>query len=212
MGQTDILIKRYPCLKVCEKDILTAYQLLERCFSDGHTLYIAGNGGSHADAQHIVGELMKGFKMKRPCGEEFAERLCSTDSARGAILAERLQKGLPAVSLGRESALNTAFINDVERGGELLYAQQLFGYGKTEDVFLGISTSGNAENVMYAAVVARTLGMKVLALTGANGGELARFADVAIKVPETETYMIQELHLPVYHCLCLMLEERFFSV
>ena len=211
MGQTDILIQRYPCLTVCKKDILTAYQLLEKCFSEGNTLYIAGNGGSRADAEHIVGELMKSFKMKRPCGNDFARRLRETDPECGAVLADKLQKGLPAVVLGNESTLNTAFLNDVDRGGELLYAQHLFGYGKKGGVFLGISTSGNAKNVIYAAIVARAMGMKVIALTGKNGGGLARFADVAIKVPEEETYMIQELHLPVYHCLCLMLEEHFFS-
>ena len=154
---------------------------------------------------------MKGFKLQRKCTEEFAKKLKSIDAERGAELAEKLQGGLPTIALDNHQALNTAYVNDVENGGLLTYAQQVYGYGKAGDVLLGISTSGNSKNVAYAAVVARAKGMKVIGLTGAKGGNLASVADVTIKVPETETYMIQELHLPVYHCLCLMLEERFFG-
>ena len=205
------LITRYPCLVECEADIMRSYKILETCFENGNKLFVAGNGGSCADSQHIVGELMKGFKLPRKCSNEFAKKLKSIDAARGGELAEKLQGGLPAVSLGEHQGLNTAFMNDVENGGLLSYAQQLYGYGKKGDVFLGISTSGNAKNIMYAAVIAKAMGMSVLGLTGKSGGELAKFADVAVKVPETETYMIQELHLPVYHCICLMLEEKFFG-
>lgn len=207
----DLLIRRYPVLSVCREDIAKAYDILETCFSGGNKLLVAGNGGSCADAEHIVGELMKGFKLPRRSAEGFAEKLRAVDPVRGEELAEKLQGGLPAVALSGHQGLNTAYINDVENGGLLMYAQQVNGYGKAGDVFLGISTSGNSKNVMYAAVVAKAKGMKVLGLTGFKGGQLAEIADVAIKVPETETYMIQELHLPVYHTLCLMLEEKFFG-
>lgn len=209
--QLETLIKRYSALSVCEEEIEKAYEILEECFASGHKLLIAGNGGSCADGEHIVGELMKGFKLQRKCTEEFAKKLKSIDAERGAELAEKLQGGLPTIALDNHQALNTAYVNDVENGGLLTYAQQVYGYGKAGDVLLGISTSGNSKNVAYAAVVARAKGMKVIGLTGAKGGNLASVADVTIKVPETETYMIQELHLPVYHCLCLMLEERFFG-
>ena len=207
----DLLIRRYPILSVCREDIAKAYDILETCFAGGNKLLVAGNGGSCADAEHIVGELMKGFKLPRRSAEEFAEKLRAVDPVRGEELAEKLQGGLPAIAVSGHQGLNTAYINDVENGGLLMYAQQVNGYGKAGDVFLGISTAGNSKNVMYAAVVARAKGMKVLGLTGSKGGQLAEIADVAIKVPETETYMIQELHLPVYHALCLMLEEKFFG-
>lgn len=208
--QLEFLIERYPALSVCKDDIEKAYEILEECFATGHKLLIAGNGGSCSDGEHIAGELMKGFKLQRKCSEEFAERLKSIDAERGAELAEKLQGGLPTIALDNHQALNTAYVNDVANGGLLMYAQQVYGYGKAGDVLLGISTSGNSKNVAYATVVARTLEMKVIGLTGAKGGNLANVADVAIKVPETETYMIQELHLPVYHCLCLMLESHFW--
>lgn len=207
----DLLIERYPVLHACREDIIKAYKILETCFSGGNKLLVAGNGGSCADAEHIVGELMKGFKLPRKCTEEFADKLRAVDPIRGKELAEKLQGGLPAIALNGHQGLNTAYINDVENGGLLMYAQQVNGYGKAGDVFLGISTSGNSKNVMYAAVVAKAKGMKVLGLTGSKGGQLAEIADVAVKVPEMETYMIQELHLPVYHALCLMLEEKFFG-
>lgn len=207
----ELLIERYPALKACEKDIQGAYEILEGCFASGHKLLIAGNGGSCADAEHIVGELMKGFKLPRKCSAEFAEKLKAVDATRGAELAEKLQGGLPAIALTGHQALNTAYINDVSGGGLLTYAQQVYAYGNEGDVLLGISTSGNSKNVAYATVTARAKGIKVIGLTGEKGGELATAADIAIRVPETETFMIQELHLPVYHCLCLMLEQRFFG-
>lgn len=207
----DLLIERYPALNECAQSVIKAYDILEECFAYGNKLLIAGNGGSCADSEHIVGELMKGFKMPRKCGADYAARLKAVDPVRGEELAQKLQGGLPSIALDGHQGLNTAFINDVPGGGLLMYAQQVNGYGKEGDVFLGISTSGNSKNVMYATVVARAKGLKVIGLTGAKGGELAEVADVAIKVPQTETYMIQELHLPVYHTLCLMLEERFFG-
>lgn len=205
----DILIERYTVLKAVEQDIINAYLIMEECYEYDGKLLIAGNGGSAADSEHIAGELMKRFKTPRPVTDEFAEKLKAVDLDRGENLAKNLERGLMAISLVAHEALSTAYINDVDGLG--VFAQQLFGFGRPGDVFLGISTSGNSKNVMSATVVARALGMKVIGLTGAKGGELAQVADVAIKVPETETYMIQELHLPVYHCLCLMLEDRFFG-
>lgn len=205
----DLLISRYPCLEVCKGDIEKAYLILEECYINDKKLLIAGNGGSAADSEHIVGELMKRFKTPRPVSVEFAEKLKYIDPVRGKNLAHNLERGLMAIPLAAHEALSTAYINDVDGLG--VFAQQLYGFGRPGDVFLGISTSGNSKNVMSATVVARALGLKVIGLTGARGGELADVADVAIKVPEDETYIIQELHLPVYHCLCLMLEDRFFG-
>ena len=176
----------------------------------GGKLLVAGNGGSAADAEHIVGELMKGFKFPRRCSEEFLEKLKSVDPERGAVLAGKLQKALPAIALDGHVSLTTAYLNDCDP--LLCFAQQVNGYGNAGDVFLGISTSGNSENVLYAAVVAKAKGMKVVAMTGAAESKLSAMADVCIHVPETETYMVQEYHLPVYHTLCLMLEDCFFNV
>ncbi len=207
-----LLIERYPVLAECKDSIIDAYDILEECFLTGHKLLIAGNGGSCADAEHIVGELMKGFKYPRKCSNRFADKLKNIDSVRGTELAEKLQGGLPTIALGGHQSLNTAYVNDVKDGGLLTFAQQVYGYGKEGDVLLGISTSGNSKNVMNATVVARALGLKVIGLTGQKGGELATIADVSIKAPSNETYMIQELHLPIYHCLCLMLEDKFFGL
>ncbi len=205
----DLLLKRSPKLECVKNSIIEAYLILEECYKHDGKLLIAGNGGSAADSEHIAGELMKRFKILRPVPEEFADRLKQIDSVRGKHLAENLERGLMAIPLVAHEALTTAYINDVDGLG--VFAQQLYGFGRKGDVFLGISTSGNSENVISATVVARALGMKVIGLTGKNGGELVEIADVSIKVPETETYMIQELHLPVYHCLCLMLEDKFFG-
>lgn len=204
----EALMERYPILEICREDIIKAYEILEECYENDHKLLIAGNGGSAADAEHIAGELMKRFKTSRPVPNSFAERLVAVDGTRGPELSKNLERSLMAIPLVAHEALTTAYINDVDGLG--VFAQQLYGFGRSGDVFLGISTSGNSRNVMYATVVARALGIKVIGLTGRDGGELGRVADVSIRVPEVETYMIQELHLPVYHCLCLMLEDRFF--
>ena len=205
----DLLIDRYPILNSVKQDIIDAYLVMEACYEHDGKLLIAGNGGSAADSEHIAGELMKRFKTPRPVTHEMAEKLKSIDSIRGENLAKNLERGLMAIPLVAHEALSTAYINDVDGLG--VFAQQLFGFGRPGDVFLGISTSGNSDNVMSATVVARALGIKVIGLTGEKGGELADVADVTVKVPETETYMIQELHLPVYHCWCLMLEDKFFG-
>ena len=206
----DLLIDRYPVLEGVKQDIIDAYLIMEECYEHDGKLLIAGNGGSAADSEHIAGELMKRFKTPRPVNQEMAEKLKSIDPIRGENLANNLECGLMAIPLVAHEALTTAYINDVDGLG--VFAQQLFGFGRSGDVFLGISTSGNSQNILSATVVARALGIKVIGLTGAKGGELAFVADVTVKVPESETYMIQELHLPVYHCWCLMLEDKFFGV
>lgn len=205
----DLLIKRYPCLEVCRQDIITAYNILEEAYASGKKLLVAGNGGSASDSEHIVGELMKEFKLKRKIYAAQAERLKNIDEEMGAVLATHLQGSLPAISLVGEPSLTTAFMNDAVP--VLIFAQQVNGLGTAGDIFLGISTSGNSPNILYAAVTAKSKGMKVIGLTGEKENQLMNFSDVCIRVPETETYKIQELHLPVYHCLCLMLEERFFG-
>lgn len=205
----DLLLERYPALKLIEKDIIDAYFIMEECYLNGGKLLIAGNGGSAADAEHIAGELMKRFKTPRPVSDEFAEKLRTIDAVRGDDLAKNLECSLMAIPLVAHEALTTAYINDVDGLG--VFAQQLFGFGRKGDVFLGISTSGNSKNVMSATVVARALGIKIIGLTGAKGGELAEVSDICVKAPENETYMIQEYHLPIYHCWCLMLEDKFFG-
>ena len=208
MKYLEELVERYPVLDAVKDDVRKAYELLEACYEQGGKLLIAGNGGSCADAEHIVGELMKGFLKSREVSDSFAECLRNADEVRGAELAKKLQGGLPAIALTGHAGLSTAYLNDVD--GDLIFAQQTYGYGRPGDVLIGISTSGNAKNVMYAMTVAKALGMKTIGLTGKDGGALKREADVSVVVPETETFKIQELHLPVYHALCLMLEERFF--
>ena len=182
---------------------------MEECYNHNGKLLIAGNGGSAADSEHIVGELMKGFKLPRNITEDFSVKLIEANEELGPLLATSLQGTLPAIALDGHLSLTTAYMNDCDP--LLCFAQQVNGFGKSEDVFLGISTSGNSKNVLYAATVAKAKGMKVIGLTGKKESKLSAFADVCIKVPETETYMVQELHLPVYHCLCLMLEENFFG-
>jgi len=205
-----LLIDRYPKLIVCREDIIRAYELLEMAYSSGRKLLVSGNGGSASDSEHIVGELMKEFKLKRKVYRQQADALKQIDSELGQILADNLQGALPAISLTGHSSLTTAFMNDAMP--ELVFAQQVNGYGKPGDVYLGISTSGNSKNVLYAAVNAKAKGLKVIGLTGEKESKLMKYADVCIRVPESETYKIQELHLPVYHCLCLMLEDKFFGV
>lgn len=203
------LVMRYPILENIRKEIVDSYIIMEECFSNKGKLLIAGNGGSAADCEHIAGELMKRFKIPRPVNKEFSKKLQEIDFDRGTVLAKNLECSLMAIPLVAHEALTTAYINDVDGLG--VFAQQLFGYGKVGDVFLGISTSGNSQNIMNAAVVAKALGIKIVGLTGMLGGELSSIADVTVKVPEEETFKIQELHLPIYHCWCMMLEQRFFG-
>ena len=209
MKHMDLLLERYPSLIACKNDIIMAYDMLETSYSNNRKLLVCGNGGSASDSEHIVGELMKEFKLKRKVFAQQAEAMKAIDPELGATLAQHLQGALPAITLTAHSSLTTAFMNDSEP--VLVFAQQVNGYGKEGDSFLGISTSGNSMNVIYAAITAKARGLKVIGLTGQKESKLSKLADVCIRVPETETYKIQELHLPVYHCLCLMLEDHFFG-
>lgn len=209
LKQVDILIDRYPELIEQRKNIIDAYYILEKCYENGGKLLIAGNGGSASDSEHIVGELMKGFEKSRKFSEEDKKKLLDVDNEMGKILGENLQYALPAIALDGHSSLSTAYMNDCEP--LLCFAQQVNGFGKEGDVFLAISTSGNSQNVVYASIVAKAKKMKTIALTGAKDSRLSELADVTIHSTSTRTYMIQEHHLPIYHCLCLMLEERFFG-
>lgn len=209
MGHVNTLIKRYPQLALIKESIVSAYLVMEECYKHDGKLLIAGNGGSAADSEHIVGELMKKFTVNRCINPQLEKKLVEIDSVRGNALAQKLECALMAISLTNHDALSTAYANDVD--GLMVFAQQLFGYGRMGDVFLAISTSGNSPNILYAAVLAKALGINIIGLTGESGGELAYLADVAVKIPASETYMVQELHVPVYHCWCMMLEERFFN-
>lgn len=203
----DDLIKRYPALSVCRQSILDAYDILIDCFKTGHKLLICGNGGSCSDSEHIVGELMKGFKKSRKIDSDLSKKLIDIDPIKGEELSNKLQWGFPCIALDSHPGLNTAFTNDVDNGGLLTFAQQVNVLGNEGDVLLGISTSGNSKNVIYASITAKAKGMKIIGLTGSKGGNLSSIADVTIKAPADETFMVQEYHLPIYHCLCLMVEE-----
>lgn len=203
------LIGRLPELTACRDAILLAYDALVACYSNGGKLLVCGNGGSSADSEHIVGELMKGFKLKRPVSRSDAEKLRVSYPQDGAYLAANLQRALPALSLTSHTALASAFANDISP--QMVFAQQVFGLGRAGDVLMGISTSGNADNVVNAVKVAKTMGLKTIGLTGGGGGKLAMLCDVSVIVPANETYRVQEYHLPIYHALCAMLENEFFG-
>lgn len=203
------LILRYPVLTQNKAGIADAVETIVAAVNAGGKLLTAGNGGSAMDAEHIVGELMKSFVKKRSLADSFQNQLVKVDEVYGEELASSLQGVVPAISLVSHPALSTAFSNDVNP--LLGFAQQLYGFGSSKDVFLALSTSGNSKNILYAAVVAKAKGMKVIAMTGKTGGKLAGYADVLINVPDTEPYKVQELHLPIYHALCLMLEENYFE-
>ena len=202
------LISRHPALVPCRDGVTAAAEAIIACYRNGGKIMTCGNGGSAADALHIVGELMKSFVLPRPVDEETKSRLNELREDSGYIIAN-LQKALPALSLVSETALITAFSND--QAPDMVFAQQVYGYGNEGDVLISISTSGNSKNVVYASEVAAAKGLTVVALTGATGGRLKSLADILINVPETETYKIQELHLPVYHAICLAVENAFFG-
>jgi len=205
----DELMTRYPILKSCSDEILTAYTLIESCYTSGGKVMICGNGGSAADSDHIVGELMKGFLLRRPVDTEIRNELTELFGEDGIYLADNLQGALPAINLTAQSAIQTAFANDV--APDMVFAQQVYGYAALGDVLIGLSTSGNSANVVNAAKIAKLKGAFVIAMTGAGGGKLRTLSDAVIAVPETETFKIQELHLPIYHALCAMIEAHFFG-
>jgi phosphoheptose isomerase len=205
----DQLIARYPALDSCCSDILSAIDTLRNVFSSGKKLFVCGNGGSAADSEHIVGELMKGFLKKRPIGDAVRERLEAIAGAESAEIAATLQGALPAIALTSQISLTSAVSNDTH--SNMVFAQQVYGLGEAGDALLGISTSGNSSNVINAFIVAKALGMRTIALTGRSGGRLASLAEISICVPADGVAEIQEFHLPVYHALCIDLEETFFS-
>ncbi|MEN8137631.1 MAG: SIS domain-containing protein [Bacteroidota bacterium] len=204
----DGLISRYPELEVCKSDIELAAEILLASFKNGKKLLICGNGGSSSDSDHIVGELMKSFSKKREISPEVKNSLINIDSDSGQYLAEKLQGSLPAISLSAHSGLTSAVANDID--ADLIFAQQVLGYAKKGDVLIGISTSGNSKNVVNAAITAKAMEMKVIALVGNKKGTLNNYCDVAIEVPSGITPFIQEYHLPIYHVLCKIVEENLF--
>ncbi len=203
------LTKKYPALEVCVPELQAAFHLLRDSYQNGGKLLICGNGGSAADSEHIVGELMKGFWLRRPIPDADRQKLVEAFPERGEILADRLQGALPAISLVSQSSLISAFANDVDP--EMIFAQQVYGYGRPGDVVLGISTSGNSGNVLQALQVGQALGLKTVGLTGETGGKMASVCDVTICAPYQATAEVQEAHLALYHALCGLLEEAFFD-
>ena len=208
MEALENLLERFPVLGPCRAAIAAAATAMVACLEADGAVFTCGNGGSAADAEHIVGELLKGFIHPRPLPEGDRQRLRELDPADGALLAERLQCGFRAFCLMSQTAIATAVGNDL--GEALAPAQQLYGLGRSGDVLIALSTSGNARNAVLATQVARLRGMTTIALTGAGGGRLATLAEVAIRVPAEQTYQVQELHLPVYHALCIAVENHFF--
>jgi len=210
MSHLDSLILKYPDLDCCIPEIQSAYNVLQAAFQGGKKLLICGNGGSAADSEHIVGELMKGFRLPRPVPEELLQKLVNSYPEHGAYLASHLQGALPTYSLVSQTSLLTAFSNDV--APDLVFAQQVYGYGRPGDVLLALSTSGVSRNVIYALELARTLELHTIGLTGKTGGSMKGLCEVTIQVPWDETSDVQERHLAVYHAICAMLEERFFPL
>jgi len=189
--------------------IVEAFGILERCIRDGGKVMVCGNGGSAADAEHIVGEMMKDYLMKRPIPQSDARKIIAAAPQAGPELCSKLQRVLPALSLVSQVSLSTAMANDVDAG--MAFAQQVYGYGRSGDVLIAISTSGNARNVLYAAMVAKAFDIAVIGMTGANGGNLKEWCDVAICAPADTTWRIQEYHQPIYHAVCGMLEAEIFG-
>lgn len=209
MTRIEELIFSYPGLDVCASDIKAAFEVLRDCYRRGGKVLICGNGGSASDAEHIVGELMKGYLLKRPLSDEVRAKLASASPQDGEYLADRLQGALPAISLVSQTSLLSAIANDT--AADMVYAQQVYAYGREGDTLLGISTSGNSTNVTRAMQVARAFGIHTIGLTGRTGGKLKPLCDVCIRVPANDTMLVQERHLPIFHVLCAMLEEEFFG-
>ena len=204
----DNLITRYPQLRECQASIKNAANMLIETYQVNGKLLTCGNGGSAADANHIVGELMKSFVQPRSIGTDFYKLLHTIAPNEASEIDGKLQGTLSAIALTEQSSIISAFANDVSP--QLVYAQQVLGYGNAGDTLLGISTSGNSKNVVYAIIVAKAKGMHTIAMTGKNSSRLSNLCDITICVPETDTFKVQELHLPIYHCLCMILEHEFF--
>ena len=202
------MISRYPDLEPCRTDISEACSVLIDCYSNNGKLLLCGNGGSCADADHIVGELMKSFEKRRPVDKDLEDGLKSISNERGEYIGKKLQSALPAISLNAHSSLISAISNDVDPS--LIFAQQVAGYGRAGDVLIAISTSGNSQNIVDAAITAKAKGLTVIGLTGQNGGKVKQYCDISICVPSQSTPEVQEFHLPIYHTICKIVENRFF--
>lgn len=212
MNSTEILqemLNRYGILKPLEQKIVLAVDSIVDCYKNGGKVLVCGNGGSASDADHIVGELMKSFEGYRPLDKQLQKALKELSPERGEMLAEKLQQGLPAVSLTVHNSLITAIANDIN--GDVIFAQQVTGLGNTGDILIGLSTSGNSKNVIDALIVAKAKGLKTIGLTGEGGGNMKKWCDVLLNVPENRTAFVQELHLPVYHTVCMMVENIMFG-
>ena len=203
------LLTRHSSLSPFKKVIGEAAELIISCYSGGGKVLVCGNGGSSSDSDHIVGELMKSFELKRPVGKDVEQKLMKVSGERGKYIAQKLECGLPAISLSSQTSLTTAICNDID--ADLVFAQQVIGYGKENDVLIALSTSGNSQNVVDACITAKSLNMKVIGLTGISGGKMKQFCDILIDVPEKRTAFVQELHLPVFHTLCLLIENHFYG-
>lgn len=206
-SEVENLVNRYPILINAREDILKAEKMIVSSYEQGGKLLVCGNGGSASDADHIVGELMKEFHRERPLPEIFKKTLKSFDEE--GMITGQLKGALPAISLNAQNAIMTAIINDCDP--EIVYAQQVYAYGACGDVLLGMSTSGNSKNIKNAVITAKALGMKTILLTGEKGGNISDIVDISIKLPETDTYLVQELTLPVYHAICIMIEDHFWG-
>jgi len=203
------MLNRYSQLAPLEEPIKKAAEKIIETYKNGGKVLVCGNGGSCSDADHIVGELMKSFEGRRPLSQPLQEKLKQLSPETGAMLAEKLQQGLPAISLTVHSALITAIANDIS--GEVIYAQQVVGFGNQGDVLIGLSTSGNSQNVIDAMIVAKAKGMTTIGMTGETGGKMKEWCDILLNVPERRTAYVQELHLPVYHAICMMIETEIFG-
>jgi D-sedoheptulose 7-phosphate isomerase len=203
------LLNRYSELQPLKEQVAAAAEIINETYKNGGKVLVCGNGGSCSDADHIVGELMKSFEGRRPLAKELQDELISLSPETGKMLAEKLQQGLPAISLTVHQSLITAIANDIS--GEVIYAQQVVGWGNKGDVLIGLSTSGNSQNVIDAMIVARAKGLKTIGMTGETGGKMREWSDVLINVPQRRTAYVQELHLPVYHALCMLVEIEFFG-
>jgi phosphoheptose isomerase len=209
MTRIEQLISAYPELGVCATEIQSAFEILKTCYRTGGKVLTCGNGGSAADAEHVVGELMKGYLLRRPVPESLRTKLMLADAKNGGYIAAHLQGALPAISLVSQSSLLSAISNDT--AADMVFAQQVFGYGRKGDVLIGLSTSGHSSNIIHAMRVADALGIHTVAFSGPTGGALKTLCEVCICVPQESTPAIQERHLPIYHVLCAMLEEEFFA-
>ena len=205
----DQLCERYPALSDLRNNIAEAALIIIDCYTNGGKLLICGNGGSSADADHLAAELMKSFESVRPLDDSFKKRLKEISGTRGKYLALKLEHSLPAISLSSNTGLTTAILNDIDPS--LVFAQQVMGYGNESDVLVGISTSGNSQNIVDACITAKSLNINVIGITGKTGGKMKQYCDVLVNVPETTTALVQELHLPILHTICRIVENHFYS-